>query len=86
MNAPTPVPSDAVSIDVLKAAFKRVREYHDLPIIVQLREAVGLTAAERDAWRTAFQWRDKFGPIGRLNDAELSEFHEGLRAINWRKR
>lgn len=44
------------TLDDLKRAIDRVVEYRKEPLMVQLACSIGFTAAERDAWRSAFKW------------------------------
>lgn len=73
--------SDRVTIEALTAAVAHVLLYRSAHLSVQLHNAIGFTAAERDAWMVAFKWRDKFGPTSRLDDTQLAEFNAGIQLI-----
>lgn len=80
---------DQVSLDDLKLAIARVERYKNVPLMEQLSNAVALTAAERDAWRTAFEWRESL--LNRslqeelITEASVARWHdereEGVRLI-----
>lgn len=56
MNEPTQQTKDPVTLDALKRAIEKVERYKRAPLNEALHNAVGWCAAERDTWRTAFEW------------------------------
>lgn len=68
---------DQVSLDDLKLAIARVERYKNVPLMEQLSNAVALTAAERDAWRTAFEWLNRVCD----DDMQTVEHVEGFQLI-----
>lgn len=73
------------TLDDLRAAIDRVVAYQKAPLSIQLANAIGFCAAERDAWRTAFYWfnahmaRPDEGP--EKDAGYFAEFDEGMRLI-----
>jgi hypothetical protein len=65
------------TLDDLKRAIEKVERYKQAPLNEALHNAVGWCAAERDAWRTAFKWREAL--LDRAGGPD--EYHEGMALI-----
>lgn len=61
----------------LKAAIARVEEYRAMPLLDQLKRNAGFSAAETNAWRTAFEWLHE--DVDRC--CNRAEYEEGMRLI-----
>lgn len=70
------------TLDDLKRAVAKVAQYKALPLLEQLSNGVGFAAAERDAWRTAFEWRHAIDKRDERVDANLRKHDDGA-AVEW---
>lgn len=79
MSEPTQKMTKKVSIRELETAIDEFEKSSGDPTLdVDCYITSDLRA---EAWRIAFEWRDQFGAIHRLNDEELAELNGGLRVI-----
>lgn len=80
----TPDTAETMLTD-LKHAIEKVERYKQAPLNEALHNAVGWCAAERDAWRAAFDWLRSMveSPIG---DGSVLEYDEGMKLIRERLR
>jgi hypothetical protein len=51
-----PLPKEDVTLEKLRFAVARVEAYRAMPIIEAIKCGIGWAAAERDAWKAAFEW------------------------------
>lgn len=79
-----------MTLGELKARIAALQRCRDAPIEAQLAHAAGFCAAERDAWKAAFEWRVAFTERWREEDALvrerdrdtwIAEEQEGMRLI-----
>lgn len=69
----------------LKAAISRVEVYERAPLHEALEHAVGWTATEREAWKTAFAWLRDWNIRSGSPDADVNalliEYNEAMAII-----